>query len=133
MNSWTLDQNTYGLPDHGLVAGQSRTFTPYLGDRGFTKYGSYNPTGPIPVQCVYHWHGDVLATFRAAWEDASALAFGSVWFRISLPADFARGDRGVNQYDAFFTVPFSANLAGFDWWSVRMSLDVDASQPLSIS
>ncbi len=133
MQVWTLDPTVYGLPDYGLTTGQSRTFSSYLGDKGRTRFFQYNATAPIPVQCTFGWYGPVYAQFRQAWEDSAALAFGSNWMRLTLPVDFARGEREPQQYDAAFTAPFSASLAGNDYWKISMSLDVDASPALVLA
>ncbi len=133
MQVWTMDPKVYGLPDYGLVAGQSRTFSTGLGDRGLTQFSQYNLTAPIPVQLTYGWRGETLAQFRRAWESQDEIAFGSNWILITLPAEFARGDLGNQRYHAHVTTPFSVSLAGHDWWKVTLSLDVDASPALTTS
>ena len=120
------------MPDYNMNVGQSRTFSPYLSDKGRGRYFQYNATAPMPVQCVFGWDGDTFSRFREAWETSADLAFGSNWMRITLPVDLARGDRGTRQYDTYFTTPFTSSLAGYDWWKITMSLDLDAS-PLLVT
>lgn len=131
MNFWTMDPAIYGLPDHGMSAGQSRTFTQFLGDVGRSRYVKYNSTAPIPVTLPYGWDGATLASFRAAWEDENMLDFGSKWMKITIPAEFGLGDRtGTNVYDCHVTIPFQASLAGYDYWAVVLTVDVDVSPVL---
>lgn len=130
---WRMDPTIYGLPDYSLTIGQSRTFTPYLGDKGRGRYTAYNPTAPMPVQVVFGWYGSQLAQWRQAWENPSEIAFGGNWITMTLPVTLPRGERGTEEYDVHLTGPFQASLAGLDWWKVSMTLDLDTSERLALS
>lgn len=133
MISWTMDEAIYGMPDYGMQVTTSRTFTPYIGDVGRTRYTSYNLTASIPVTLTYSWNGTTLASFRKDWEDRSKLAFGANWFRLRLPAPLARGLIGgltaySGLFNGHFVRPFQTTLAGYNLWTVAFTLDIDASK-----
>jgi hypothetical protein len=121
------------MPDYGFVVGQSRTFTTMLGDKGRSRYSSYNPTAPIPMQLTYTWDGDTLAKFRQAWESADGIAWGGRWIRITLPVQLVRGGRGVEEYDAHMTAEFTTSLLGLNYWKITTTMDVDASPQLEFA
>jgi hypothetical protein len=130
MIAWTMDPDIFGMPDYGMDVTTSRTFTATLGDVGRGRYIAYNPTGPMPTNITFGWHGDVLAQFREIWEDSKVLNFGANWFHMTLPVSLARGDIGGGVYAVHIVQPFSTSLAGLNWWKVSMTLDIDASPAL---
>ncbi len=131
MIGWTLDPKIFGQPDYGLTSTTGRTFGQQFGDNGRGRYRSYNPTAPMPLSLTYGWYGDVLAQFREAWESPSHLNYGASWFRITLEIPGNVGLRGPFQYDAHFITPFSTRLAGINYWTVSMELDIDISEALA--
>lgn len=134
MKTWIMDPNVFGFPDYGQRITTSRTFASTFGDIGRSYYRSYNPTGPLPVSVRYEWKGDVYAMFREAWETKTILNFGANWFQISLvaPIPFAEVATRISQYErsynAHFIEPFSASLAGYNYWSISFRIDLDITK-----
>lgn len=130
MVGWDMDPDIYGYPDFGLQLQTGRIFTNALGDVGTGQYVSYNPTGPLPMNCTFGWTGDQLALFRKDWESRSKLNFGAYWFSMTIPVPLPQVGLGSGAYAVHIIEPFQTSLAGFNYWKVSFRLDVDPSPVL---